>query len=255
MIYPGLVSVTFRQLSPQEIIALVRQAELKAIEWGGDVHVPPDDLKNAATVRQMTAEAGLAISAYGSYYRVGVSEEEGLAFEKVLATALELQAPTIRVWAGRKRSAEADASYRAKIVADSRRIAELSAAENISVSYEYHANTLTDTNESAAELLSAVNHPNLYTFWQPHNQADHETRLAGLKMMLPKVTNVHVFYWDYERNRLPLVGGQVMWPSFLEIINSASGDRYASLEFVQNDEPDNFLRDARVLKQWLAQLQ
>jgi hypothetical protein len=44
MIQTGLVSITFRQLSPPAIIDLVRQAGLEGIEWGGDVHVPHGDL-------------------------------------------------------------------------------------------------------------------------------------------------------------------------------------------------------------------
>ena len=43
-------------------------------------------------------EAGLAIAAYGSYYRV--EHDDPAPFEPVLATAVELGAPTVRVWAG-----------------------------------------------------------------------------------------------------------------------------------------------------------
>ena len=39
MIYPGLVSITFRKLQPDAIIKLVAQAGLTGIEWGGDVYV------------------------------------------------------------------------------------------------------------------------------------------------------------------------------------------------------------------------
>ena len=46
----GLVSVTFRKLTPEKIIELVSEAGLNAIEWGGDVHVPHGDLKRAAEV-------------------------------------------------------------------------------------------------------------------------------------------------------------------------------------------------------------
>ncbi|HNC24059.1 MAG TPA: sugar phosphate isomerase/epimerase, partial [Opitutaceae bacterium] len=100
MIHPGLVSVTFRALTPTQIVALVRQAGLRGIEWGGDIHVPHGNLARAREVREMTQEAGLSVAAYGSYYRAAQSEADGLAFEHVRATAVELGAPTIRVWAG-----------------------------------------------------------------------------------------------------------------------------------------------------------
>jgi sugar phosphate isomerase/epimerase len=254
MLYSGLVSITFRQLLPEEIVDLVRQAGLQAIEWGGDVHAPHGDLDRAAEVRRMTEAAGLAISAYGSYYRVGESEDEGLSFADVLATASALGAPAIRVWAGRQASATAAPAYRAKVVAESRRIATMSAAHRISVAYEYHGQTLTDANESAMRLLEEVDHPNLFTFWQPPNQTNQATRMAGLEAILPKLTNIHVFYWESSRNRFPLAEGASIWLPFLQTIRRTGRDHYASLEFVQNDDLENFLRDAETLKGWLQQV-
>ena len=66
MITTGLLSVTFRKLTPPEIVGLVRQAGLAGIEWGGDIHVPHGNLDRAREVRQMTLDAGITIAAYGS---------------------------------------------------------------------------------------------------------------------------------------------------------------------------------------------
>ena len=63
MISSGLVSVTFRKLSPAEIVDLVRQAGLNCIEWGGDIHVPHGDCVRAREVRQRTLAAGLTVAA------------------------------------------------------------------------------------------------------------------------------------------------------------------------------------------------
>ena len=159
MIRSGLVSITFRKLSPHTIIDLVTRAGLTGIEWGGDVHVPHGEIDVAREVAQMTRDAGLLVAAYGSYYRVGVSEADGLAFERVLETAMALGAPTVRVWAGNRGSADADESYRAAVVDDARRIAVLAHAAGITVSFEYHRNTLTDTNASAHRLLEGGEPP------------------------------------------------------------------------------------------------
>ena len=37
----GLVSITFRNKTPREIVALMKRAGLSQVEWGGDVHVKP----------------------------------------------------------------------------------------------------------------------------------------------------------------------------------------------------------------------
>src|SRR5262245_16795172 len=97
---PGLVSVTFRQLGPGEIIALAVEHGMRAIEWGGDVHVPVGDLVVAREVGRWCVDAGIIVEAYGSYYR-GIGD-----FAPVLETALALGAPRIRVWAGELGSAE-----------------------------------------------------------------------------------------------------------------------------------------------------
>ncbi len=98
MLHAGLVSVTFRQLEPDHIVALAREARLASIEWGGDVHAPPGDERRARELGKMTREAGLQVSAYGSYYRLRDEVEEDAPFEAVLASALALGAPRIRVW-------------------------------------------------------------------------------------------------------------------------------------------------------------
>jgi sugar phosphate isomerase/epimerase len=253
MILPGLVSVTFRKLSPAEVAALVKQAGLKSIEWGGDVHVPHGDLARAREVRQVTIEHGLVTAAYGSYYRAGQSEGAGPAFERVLETAVELGAPTIRVWPGMAGSAEVDENGRWKIIHDLRRIAGLAAWAGVGISMEFHGGTLTDSNESASKLLVEVDHSNVFVGWQPHNGESTEDCVAGLKEVLPRVGNIHVFHWwPTAAERHPLADGAVRWAKFWPLINEAPGDRHALLEFVQHDSQDAFLRDAATLRQWLA---
>lgn len=84
---------------------------LKGIEWGGDIHVPVDAIPRTREVSRATNEAGLAVAAYGSYYRVAESEGTGLNFSAVCETASALEAPTIRVWAGTKNSEDATEDY------------------------------------------------------------------------------------------------------------------------------------------------
>ena len=62
----GLVSITFRKKSPEEVVALVCDAGLDAIEWGGDIHAPHGDLAKAREIREMCDSRGIAIPSYGS---------------------------------------------------------------------------------------------------------------------------------------------------------------------------------------------
>ena len=88
----GLVSVTYRKLSPADVITRAVEAGLSCIEWGSDIHVPQTDPVYARHVGDMTREAGLTVSSYGSYYRLGAGQD----FAPYLEAARALQAPVIR---------------------------------------------------------------------------------------------------------------------------------------------------------------
>jgi 3-dehydroshikimate dehydratase len=259
MIRGGLVSITFRKLTPRTIIDLVTHAGLAGIEWGGDIHVPHGENDVAREVAQMTRDVGLLVAAYGSYYRVGVSEADGLAFARVLESAITLGAPTLRVWAGNRGSADADESYRAAVIEDARRIAVLAHAAGITVSFEYHRNTLTDTNASAHRLLAEVGHPNVRTFWQPPVAMSPAECLRGLDAVSDYLSNVHVYQWvaaspAATADRRSLAEGAGVWRQYLERLAATDRAHFALLEFVRDDTPEQFLADAGVLSAWLAEL-
>jgi sugar phosphate isomerase/epimerase len=252
MIRSGLVSVTFRRLRPAEIVRLVHQAHLECIEWGGDVHVPHGDISAAREVARMTADAGLSVAAYGSYYRVGETDPD--EFARVLETACVLGAPTLRVWAGKRASRDADMPYRARVVADARRIADVAVAAQpaLTISFEYHGQTLTDTLESALALLDEVQHPAMRSYWQPPVGMHTDEAVTGLRTLLPWLTHVHVFQWWPTQERHPLASGEDAWLQYLRVVQQAVGEHSALLEFVKDDDPGQFLQDALTLRRWLS---
>lgn len=247
MIYPGLVSVTFRKLTPGEIVKLVVNSGLQGIEWGGDIHVPHGNIAKAKEVYSLTEANGLKTAAYGSYYTVGNEDEQAFTFEQVLETAIVLRAPTIRVWAGNKGSKTADSALWDRVIRESYRIAVLAASVGITISYEFHGNTLTDTSESAYRLLKGVNHSNIRSYWQPPANLDLDLQMDGLKLVLPWLSNIHVFY-DSGNRQLPLSEGTDCWSKYLKVVSEQPEDRFAMLEFVMNESPDQFLQDAKVLR-------
>ena len=259
MIRTGLVSVTFRKLTPRAIIDLVAEAGLDAIEWGGDVHVPHGEIGTAHTVREMTKDAGLALPSYGSYYRVGHSEP--VPFETVVGTAVALGAPIIRVWAGKQGTDVAGEAYWNRVIEDSVHCADLAAGAGLGIAYEYHGNTLTDTDEAAVRLLKAVNHDAVTTYWQPRDHATTEQNLAGLTGILPWLSHIHVQSWrpqqgDAARDgteRAPLSAMTGRWSQWLDTAASAPGDHAAMIEFVADDAPGQFLADAEVLKRLVTE--
>ncbi|MFW6132607.1 MAG: sugar phosphate isomerase/epimerase family protein [Planctomycetota bacterium] len=249
MLYSGLVSITFRKLSVERVVELAGEAGVSGIEWGGDVHAPHGDLSAAREVRKLTRDAGLSVAAYGSYYRAGHNDPP---FEAVLASAREMGAPLIRVWAGRRGSGDADEAYRRQVARDSVRIADEAAGAGMNVAYEFHAGTLTDTTESTRRLLADADHPNVQCYWQPPRGADLATCRGGLEAVGNRLAHVHAFTWTAEGERLPLGEGRGTWPPLLDDIAAVPGDRYVLVEFVRGDAPEQFLDDAKTLNDWLA---
>lgn len=236
----GLVSVTFRKLTPKEIIDLSVRAGIGGIEWGGDIHVSHGDVHAAREVALRTREAGLQVASYGSYYRC-----EG-DFNPVLETALALDAPLIRVWAGSKGSAEATAQDREAVVGKARESARMCRQAGIELAFEYHDNTLTDTLASTVRLLEEVHHAR--TYFQPPSRLTDDENVAALKTLSPRVPAMHVFA-SRGHERRQLADGEGLWKRLLPEAKEA---RWALLEFVLGDAPEQFLADAATLLRWLS---
>lgn len=237
----GLVSVSFRNKSVEEIIALCREAGLDYIEWGGDVHVPAGDVERAEEVRHLTEEAGLRICSYGSYYKLGT----GKGFEDVLASARALKAPVIRVWAGERSSRDVDEGYYNLLVEDGIRIRDLALKEGIRVFFEYHRRTMTDNITSCLRLMEDTG---LNSYWQPNPEITYEERLNEITQLRRQLEIIHVFAWtfdDGENIRHMLSEQTEEWEDYSFI---AGTDRIYLLEFSKDDDDRNTIRDAETLK-------
>lgn len=255
----GLTSISFRNLSVDEIIENTVKAGLEAIEWGGDVHVPQGNIEIAKNTRKKTEEKGISISSYGSYYRVGVSEKKGDTFASVLLSAKVLKAPCIRVWAGAKELEGCDITELNDILNDTSRIAKMSEEEGISIAFEYHSGTLTASNKSAYLFSKCIQAKNVGFYWQPPVGKDFDYCKEGLNYLLENdhLYNIHVFQWtlsDKNIIRNSLEEGRTVWEDYFKMVNkndiekSYNKDRYALLEFIKNDDLNQLYKDAAVLK-------
>ncbi|MFC4025608.1 sugar phosphate isomerase/epimerase family protein [Oceanobacillus longus] len=245
----GLCSVTFRNLPVEEVIRAAKEAEIQGIEWGGDIHVPPGNLEQAETVAALTEDAGMEVTSYGSYYRLG--ETEDASFETILQTAVKLKAPSIRVWAGRKGSNEVTETDWRTIVEDARRIGDLSKERDIQINLEYHGRTLTDTVQSATRLMKEINHENISLYWQPALFETVEERKNSINQIKPWLTHVHVFHWkiiDGSRIVYSFSEGTNDWKGYLAELEKDDGVRYLMIEFVKGDRVEQFWDDVGVLK-------
>lgn len=253
---PGLCSVTFRKLSPEDVIALAVEGGMEGIEWAGDVHVPPGELETAMRVRDLTEDAGLTVISYGSYIAPLTDDER--AFAVALDTANALGAPNIRIWPGARNrdSATYSDDERRQVALMIRSMGRLADDAAVTVSLEYHPGSLTDDLASAQQLMDDISDPNVFLYWQPYPGLPLERALHEIRAIGSQVSHVHVFAWDRERIRYPLADQQQYWREILEAAPPTRwrGERFAMLEFVRDDRPEQFRDDASTLHQLLEEV-
>lgn len=256
MLRPGLCSVTYRAMSVPDVIALTCQAGLECIEWAGDVHVPPGDVAAGRAAKDATHAAGLAVASYGSYLDfLGDTDTFTAATTEVLTAAQALQAPRIRVWAGRTGSEEASAQHRDQVVERIQYAADLAAHAGIEIGLEFHGKTLTDEVSSTVALLADVDRANVRTYWQPHQGMPTPEALATLRDVLDQTSTIHVFSWWPKAERLQLSERAELWQQAFELLTSAGGDHDALLEFVPGDDPRLLATEAATLRTLIARAQ
>lgn len=244
----GLVSVSFRSLTVDEIIKKTREAGLFCIEWGSDVHVPPNDIENAKRVYDTTVENGLFVSSYGSYFNVRT--DAPIDIKDYISTAKLLHTDIIRIWCGKKGSADTDAETRALLVANLREACDIAEQSGITLALECHNGTVTDDYRYAVDFIEDVGRENARMYWQPNQSKSLEYNIAAARALKKFTKAVHVFQWDGRNERYPLASGEREWGAYIDILRDT--DCAFLLEFVPDDEAEYLAREADVLTRLLG---
>lgn len=263
MIIPGLTSATTRAYSVDETVQAAAAGGLKGIEWEAMRHVPVGDLQRAEMVRRLCAENGLTIPSYGSYYQCAYSEGQGMPFAAVLETAQILKAKMIRVWAGTKNYDQCSPKEVQDVIDDTLRIADMADDCGKKLSFEFHSGTLTNNADFALEFAREVTpHPAIGFSWQPPHGLPRSKAEASLEKMMPYLTTLHVFHWDFGENldgltaeeyqaaghdwvRYPLEKGLARWSCYLAA--AYCRPHWALLEFTWDNSLEQLVADAKIL--------
>lgn len=248
----GVCSVSFRGLDPDAVVALAVRAQLEAVEWGADVHVPPGCAQVARALGARCADAGLRCPSYGSYFFAGRSDPEELG--PLTENAHGLGCTLIRVWAPFGIESDAPPKVKREIARGLAEACRRAEQAGLSLALEFHPGTLTHTAASTRALLEEVDCPELRCYWQPESGATPERSLAEFRAVRECLANLHVFAWTGTPPvRLPLADHATLWRT---VLAEARGPepRAAYLEFVRDDDEAQLLRDASTLRGWLAAL-
>ncbi len=248
MLKAGLCSVTFRKKTPKEIIDLASKAGIQSIEWASDSHVFEGDTATAREVKKMTEDAGMEVSSYGSYFRLGTNTD----IIPYLESAKALGTDMIRIWGGGMPSTYLLPDARAALVREAKEISKKAADYGITISTECHAHTITDTPESLLFYMFEVNEPNFRTYWQALLQVPPELQMRSLRTIYAsgKLTNLHVYYFktfENGREQTLLSEASDIWTERFSVFKGDDTVRHAMLEFVREGSDENLIADAKTL--------
>lgn len=243
----GLASIAFRHLSVEEIIAAAKDAGLHWIEWGSDIHAPADDVQKLDRVVQLTREAGLEISSYGTYFRIDRDRPEDIA--GYIHAAKRLGTNILRIWCPGNPGVLTE-QERLDRYERCRQVAAIAQDMGAVLCAECHNDNLTDNAQSALELMRAVDSPAFRMYWQPHPYFSAQENTDFAAAVEAYVANVHVFNW-HGRERFPLEEARTAWQAYAKVLGK---DRVYLLEHFQNDDPGLLVQETQTLRSIIEKL-
>ena len=238
----GLVSVSFRQHTPKEIVKAAKTEGLSCIEWGSDVHAPCNDYERLQEIVALQQEYGIECSSYGTYFRFGVNKPQELA--DYIKAAKVLGTDILRLWCGTKGSQEYTNQEKDALFADCKTAAEIAEKYGVKLCMECHKGTYTDTIEGAVELMEYVNSPAFRMYWQPFQWQEIEQNLMYAEKIAPYAEHIHVFQWK-DKEHFSLKEGIEEWQSYLSKFNN---NPKLLLEFMPDNRIESLKTEAEMLR-------
>lgn len=242
----GLVSVSFRPLSPEEILQGMVKAGLKYIEWGSDVHAPYADEARLDELVGLMKKYDITCCSYGTYFRMGITPMEEL--RGYLKAAKKLGTNIARIWAGKARVDEQTPEWRQELIGMARQAAKIAEEEGVIICTECHKGTVTETKEYALELMEAVNSPYFRTYWQP-NGVTVEDNVEYIRLLKPYIDHLHVYNWK-DGVKLPLADAIDAWKSYAKELDDK--EHFLLLEFMPDGLITTLPAEADALRQIVA---
>lgn len=239
----GLVSISFRKLSPRQIIDAVRENGLSVIEWGSDVHAPCSDKAAIDGIVRDMKESGVYCSSYGTYFRLGVTPISEL--EGHIAAAKALGTDILRIWCGNLGYSELTAEQKAHIQSEGRKAADVAKKHGVTLCLECHNGTYTDCVEGALEILGAVGSEHFQMYWQPNQFKSVESNIEYAKAVADRTKVIHVFNWE-GKEKYPLSLATETWKKYLGCF---SKDVILLLEFMPGGELYELSAETAALKE------
>lgn len=239
----GLVSVSFRQHSPAEILTAMKSAELTVIEWGSDVHAPKEDLDTLHELVKLQTVYGIECCSYGTYFKLGVTPMEEL--QDYINAAKILGTNILRLWCGNKNSEDYTDKERDSLFAECKVAADIAEKNGVILCMECHNKTYTNTKQSAYELMQTVNSNNFRMYWQPNQYKSDIENFEYAQLISSYTVHLHVFNWKGKK-KYTLCEAKEIWKEYLACFEN---EKTLLLEFMPDDKIETLENEATALRE------
>lgn len=236
----GLVSVSFRQHTPEEILQAMKKCGLSVIEWGSDVHCPTE---RAAEIAALQEKYGIACCSYGTYFKLDTTPLEEL--QPHIDAAKTLGTDILRLWCGNKNSEDYTEEEKVQLFSHCRAAAAIAEQNGVTLCMECHNNTYTNRKEAALELMQEVNSESFRMYWQPNQYRTEEENIAYATLLAPYTVNIHVFNWK-GKEKYPLRQAKNIWHRYLSCFE---GEKTLLLEFMPDGKLETLETEAVALRE------
>ncbi len=237
----GLVSISFRGNSPEQILTEMNKAGLKYIEWGSDVHAPCSDEQRLCKIAQFQKEHNIICSSYGTYFWLGRDDVNEL--ESYIKAAKILGTNILRLWCGNKNSQDYTAKERDHLFEQCRLAAKIAEKNDVIFCMECHPNTYTNKTAATLELMQAVNSEHFRMYWQPNQFESYDYNIDGVHKIAPYMEHVHVYNWE-GHGKFPLKDGIAKWREYLKAFKDNTA---LLLEFMPDNRIESLCDETKAL--------
>lgn len=238
----GMVSVTFIKQPIEEVFRIAKNAGIDGIEWSAKGEHAINE-ENIDKIKQLSEQEGIGIFSFGSYCYMSDPEE----CMGVVDKAVRMNAPVIRIWAGKKSPQDCSEEEFEQIVANTKIMADYAAKYNITLAFEYHRKTLTETAESAVRLIKAIKRDNVKLYWQnsgAYNLADNLKNQRAITPYLVGLFHLQNSYGGKGNQLLEEISEDIehYYKPFMRT------DYKVMIEFVKDGLEENFYKDVEAVR-------
>jgi len=163
MIYAALSSSALLGADIKKVLETAVEAGVQGIEWTDDGFVEPGAVDVARDTMMATLRARLCTVSYAPLYRACTHGRS--AFDRVLSTARDLNAPLLRLWSAPRGGSPAEDA--AAFLDEARFLGDEAGKHGVTLCFGLSPGSVLDSSRTARAIFSELDHPFVKMAWEP----------------------------------------------------------------------------------------